>query len=376
MMRRHVNSLADIPSLTQRHLNRALLARQHLLSRAALPVDRLVEQLAGVNAQDPQQPYITLWSRLQGFQREQLDGALLQRRLVKGMLMRSTLHMVSTRDFLRIRQTVQPALTRAFRSFFKEQAGRLQVDPLLDAARAFASEQPRTLPEIRDHLLTMAPGEEPACLTFLVRTHLPLVQLPPNGTWGKYGTPAWSTPESWLGRPVDTDTSKGKRRLVLRYLRAFGPATEADLTAWAGFSLSEAVAELEPYLVKFRGPNERILLDLPGMPLPDCDVPAPPRFLPVWDNLLLSHKDRTRVLPEEYRSQVILSGGRVQPTFLVDGFVAGLWRWEQTGGRAQLTLEAFSPLPAEAAERLKAEGLSLLRFLAEEAEHYEVVLRG
>lgn len=192
----------DLPVLTEGHLNRALLARNHLLTRASLPVERMVERLAGLNAQDPQQAYLSLWSRLHGFRREDLDQALSSRRLVKAMLMRSTLHIVSARDLLRIREALQPVLTRAFRSFFKTQAERLPLETLLREAGAFAAVEPRTLPEIREHLLRLTPGEEPSALTFLARTHLPMVQLPPGGKWGSYGTPAWIMAETWLGRPL------------------------------------------------------------------------------------------------------------------------------------------------------------------------------
>lgn len=161
---------------------------------------------------------------------------------------------------------------------------------------------------------------------------------------------------------------------MLRYLRAFGPASEADITAWAGCSLAETIEELQPHLVRYRAPDGRTLLDLKGAPIPDPATPAPPRFLPVWDNLLLAHKDRTRVLPEEYRREVILSGGRVQPTFLVDGRVAGLWRLEDGVGRAQLRLEPFGPLPGPAREALRAEGLALLRFLSGKSDGCEVVI--
>lgn len=161
---------ADLPQLTEGHLNRALLARQHLLSRAVLPVERMVEHLAGLNAQDPQQAYVSLWSRLEGFRREDLEQCLSARRLVKAMLMRSTLHIVTARDFLRSREALQPVLSRAFRSFFREQAERLPLESLAQAAAAFASKEPRTLPQIRDHLLGLNPGEEPSCLAFLART--------------------------------------------------------------------------------------------------------------------------------------------------------------------------------------------------------------
>lgn len=299
--------------LTLRQLNRALLVRQYLAARSEMPVEQMVEHLAGLNAQDPQQAYISLWSRLRAFDRAALDGALNQRQVVKAMLMRSTLHIVSGRDYLRLRQALQPVLSRSFRGFFRAEAERLPLGDLVQAARRFASTQARTLPELRDHLLREAPEEDPAALLYLVRTHLPMLQLPPGGAWGAYGTPTWATPEAWLGRPVDQAAARGGQRLVVRYLRAFGPASEADLTAWAGRSLSEAVARLRSRLISCRGPDGRTLLDLPGAPMPDPEAPVPVRFLPVWDNVLLSHKDRSRILPEPYRSRVILSGGRVQP---------------------------------------------------------------
>lgn len=361
-------------TVSLRQLNRATLARQHLLERVRIPVVCMVERLAGLNAQDPYQPYVSLWSRVASFHKGELEQALLDRRLVKATLLRSTLHIVSARDFLMFRPALQPVLERAFRSFFKEEAGRLPLSALVEAARSFTASEPRTFPEIRAYLRALAPEDDPASLSFAARAYLPLVQVPPAGTWGFAGVPRYVSGEAWLGRPVGS-AARGRRRLVLRYLRAFGPASEADLTAWAGMSLKDAVRELHPRLVRLRGPDGQVLLDLPGMPLPDPDTPAPVRFLPPWDNLLLSHRDRGRVLPEEYRQQVIWSGGRVQPTFLVDGFVAGLWRWESAGRRALLVVQPFHPLPQAVVEQLRAEGLALLRFLEETAEELEVVFR-
>lgn len=363
-----------MPSLTLRQLNRALLARQHLIARSDLPVRRMVELLAGLNAQDPQQPYISLWSRLSGFDRRALDAALNQREIVKGMLMRSTLHIVSGRDYVRIRRPLQPVLSRSYRGFFREQSERLPLEQVVEVARGFAFGGPRTLPEFRDHLLRAAPEEDGAGLLYLVRSHLPLLQLPPDGTWGAYGTPTWTLPEHWLGRSVEQFARWGERRLVLRYLRAFGPASESDLTAWAGRSLSEAVAGLQDHLVKYEGPDGRVLLDLPGMPVPAPDTPVPVRFLPVWDNALLSHKDRSRILPEQYRSRAILSGGRVQPSFLVDGFVAGLWRLVPSDQRVQLVLEPFTALSAPVEAELLKEAQALVSFLTGGSRPGEVVL--
>lgn len=335
-------------TLSLRQLNRATLARQHLLERAALPLPKMVELLAGLNAQDRRQPYVSLWSRLQGFRKADLEQALRDRRLVKATLLRSTLHIVTARDFLLMRPALQPVLERALRSFFKEEARRLPLDALVEEARRLTAEAPVTFGE--------------------------MVQLPPAGDWGFTGDPSYFSGEAWLGRPMG-DPADGRRRLVLRYLRAFGPATEADVTAWAGMSLKEALDRLRPRLVEYRGPAGEKLWDLPGMPLPPEDCPAPVRFLPPWDNLLLSHRDRRRVLPEAYRPRVIWSGGRVQPTVLVDGWVAGLWRWEREGGRARLVVESFERLPSWVLDEVEAEGRALLAFLQEDAEHAEVVVR-
>ncbi|HEY8425098.1 MAG TPA: winged helix DNA-binding domain-containing protein [Limnochordales bacterium] len=361
-------------TLSLRQLNRATLARQHLLERAALPLPKMVELLAGLNAQDRRQPYVSLWSRLQGFRKADLEQALRDRRLVKATLLRSTLHIVTARDFLLMRPALQPVLERALRSFFKEEARRLPLDALVEEARRLTAEAPVTFGEMRARLRPLAPDEDPASLSFAARAYLPLVQLPPAGDWGFTGDPSYFSGEAWLGRPMG-DPADGRRRLVLRYLRAFGPATEADVTAWAGMSLKEALDRLRPRLVEYRGPAGEKLWDLPGMPLPPEDCPAPVRFLPPWDNLLLSHRDRRRVLPEAYRPRVIWSGGRVQPTVLVDGWVAGLWRWEREGGRARLVVESFERLPSWVLDEVEAEGRALLAFLQEDAEHAEVVVR-
>ncbi|MEX0762979.1 MAG: winged helix DNA-binding domain-containing protein [Dehalococcoidia bacterium] len=302
---------------------------------------------------------------MEKFHKDHLEAALRERQAVKAPLMRSTLHIVTADDFLSFRPGLQVVLERTLRGFFKDEAGRLLMDVLADAARAFTLETPGTFPEIRTHLSDIFPGEDPVSLSFAARAHLPLVQVPPAGMWRNSGTPTYVSGETWLGRQLAGEP-ESERRLVLSHLRAFGPASEPDITAWAGRSLKNAVNNLKPDLVELQGAGGRILLDLPRMPLPDADTPAPVRFLPRWDNVLLSHRDRSRVLPEQYRSRVILSGGRVQPTILVDGFVAGLWDWEQSRSKALLTIKPFERLSKSHRDELDQEGMSLLRFLADD----------
>jgi hypothetical protein len=325
----------------------------------------MVEALAGLNAQDVHQPYISLWSRMEGFRKAYLEKALEERRLVWATLFRSTLHLVSDPDYLWFRPAVQPVLLRALRAFFRAEVDRLPLEALEEAAREFTRSWPRTFSELRRFLHPLAPQASAPALSFAARALLPLVQVPPAGFWASRRPPAYVSAETWLGEGL-ADPAEGQRHLVLRYLRAFGPATAADLTAFVGMSLRETLRTMGPKLVELDSEDGAIYLDLPDAPLVDEDAPAPVRFLPPWDNLLLAHADRSRVLPEDLRPRVILKGGRVQPTFLVDGFVAGLWRWDVAGSRARLSLVPFCPLEPRVLEELHAQGEALLRFLVDE----------
>ncbi len=360
--------------LSLRELNLAVLARQLLLDRARLPISSAIEQLAGLQAQAPDSPYTGLWTRLADFRREDLMCLLEQREVVRATLMRATLHLVTAKDYLLLRPALQPALTRSFRGFFGEQAKRLDLDRLVEAARAYVAQEPRTFPELRDFLSEVVPDADPQALAYAVRTHLPLVQVPPAGTWGYSGSPAHATAEAWLDGPL-ASPAEGLRHLVLRYLRAFGPATVKDIQAWSGLSrLKDTVEELRPGLRSFRDEGDRELLDVPDGLLPGADAPAPVRFLPEFDNLVLSHADRTRVLPEEYRRRVIRPPGRILATFLVDGFVRGTWRVESARDAVTLVIEPFDRLPVEAHDALQEEGHRLLRFIADGAGTFSVRL--
>lgn len=360
--------------LTLRELNRATLARQLLLERKAMPAVEAVQRLAGLNAQYSLSPYISLWSRLVDFHRDELTQALDERKVTRVTLMRSTLHLVTKQDFLTFQPALQAVLLRAFRGYFREEAGRIDLDRLCAAAASYLAEEARTFPELRAHLESLEPDEDPASLSFAVRARLPLVQLPPAGTWRFTGSPRYILAERLFGQGI-TSPERGCRELLLRYLAAFGPATRRDIEAWSGLTgLRATVRELEPELRTFVDEQGQILLDVPDGPLPDPDAQVLPRFLSDWDNVLLAHADRTRVLPDGYRKAVIQTGGHVLATFLLDGFVAGLWKIERGEKRAVLKLTLFQPLPPSTEAALVEEGEHLLRFVEDEATTFAVEL--
>lgn len=353
--------------LTRRQLNRALLARQLLLQRQKLSVVEAVEQLAGLQAQIPNPPYIGLWTRLEKFQRDDLTRAMEQRQIIRAALMRSTLHLMTTADFLRLRTALQPALVRALSAFFGARGKGLDIEALLNTARPYLTEQPRTTGELRAQLLELLPDRDGDALAYAVRAYLPLVQTPPGGTWGSGSGGAYTTPEAWLGQPISE--SDNFRDLVLRYLAAFGPGSVMDIQAWSGLTrLKDAVAALKPELVVYRDENGTELFDLPNMPLPDEDTPAPVRFVPEYDNLIISHADRNRIIADEYRPRIFLSAARVRPTFLIDGFVRGAWKIEKAKKAATLVIEPFVALTSQDHTALTEEGERLLRFVEDKAE--------
>jgi len=363
-----------VERLTLRALNRATLARQLLIERSPIAVPQAVEQLAGLNAQHSRSPYISLWSRLVGFDREELTQALSQRLVARATLMRSTQHLVSSRDYLSWRPALQETLLRAFRGYFGAEASRIDLARLSAAAYAYLAEQPRTFPELQAFLAILVPGENPASLSFAARAVLPLVQVHPAGTWRFSGSPAYFPGETWFGQPL-APPEEGRCQLVLRYLASFGPATRADFLSWSGMAgLRDVEKEVSQHLQTYTDEMGHELLDIAGAPMPDADTPVPVRLLPDWDNLLLGHADRTRVLPEAYRKQVIQTGGHVRPTFLVDGFVAGIWKIERRGKRAALVLSPFQALTPSAEAALVEEGERLLRFAEDESLAFAVEL--
>ncbi|MCC6458401.1 MAG: AlkZ family DNA glycosylase [Caldilineaceae bacterium] len=357
--------------LTLRELNRATLARQLLLERATLGAPEAVERLVGLQAQQAMPPYVGLWTRLRDFRREELARLIEDRTVVKATLMRSTLHLFTAADYLRFRATLQPVLTNAFDGIFKELKGKFDVEKLVAVARPYIAEAPRTFAEITAMLMDALPGHEPGPLRYGVRTHLPLIQVPVGKGWSYPGNPQFTLAESWLNQPLPTE--EDLRGLILRYLAAFGPARVTDMQTWSGLpKLKEVFETLRPELVTYRDEQGVELFDLSQMPLPAPDLPVPVRFLPEFDNLLLSHSNRTRVVADEFRKKVYLPGLRVSATILVDGFVAGAWKVEKKKGLASLVIQPFGPLTQPDRQALREEGEALAHFVEVDAKGYEV----
>jgi Winged helix DNA-binding domain len=359
--------------LTLRELNRATLARQMLLERQAMSALQAVENLAGLQAQVASPPYVGLWTRLRDFRREELTRLMEERRVVRATLMRATLHLMTAEDYLLLRPPLQPALTRSMNSIAGKRLEGLDVSRLVAASRDFFEEEPRTFADLRPLLSELEPDRDPSALAYAVRTHLPLVQVPSGGAWGYSGKAPFTTAERWLGRPLSG--SEEPRDLILAYLAAFGPATVRDIQTWSGrMQLKQPMEEVRPELRTFRDERGGELFDLPDAPLPSGDIPAPPRFVPDYDNLVLSHSDRRRVISEEHRKKVFLSAARVRATFLIDGFVRGAWKVEESRKTATLRIEPFEPLSTEDRATLQDEGERLVRFLAEPqgAQTFEV----
>jgi hypothetical protein len=357
-----------------RELNRATLERQMLLRRRELPALDAIEHLVGMQAQAPSPPYFGLWTRLKDFRPDELGRLILERRAVRIALMRNTVHLVSARDCLALRPLVQPVLDRTLYSTRANRAHLEGVDTeaLVAAGRALLEERPRTAKELGELLQEQWPERDPASLARAIRHLLPLVQVPPRGVWGKSGPAAHTTAESWLGSPLEPAPSI--EDVVLRYLGAFGPATVKDVQTWSGLTrLGEVVERLRTRLCTFHDERGIELFDLPDAPMPDPDTPAPPRFLPEFDNLILSHADRTRFIAEEYRKALASRNGMVPAAFLVDGFVQGTWKTERSRGRASLEIKPFEPLAKEARDALAEEGEILLRFTGAESSEIRFV---
>jgi hypothetical protein len=336
--------------LTLRELNRALLARQLLLERRKLGVQQAVEKLCAIQAQWPQSPYIALWTRLTGFRKEQLTRALESHKVVKATLFRITLHMTSARDY--------PYYAAAFLPAAREKTPRVtgkQLEKLAQRVRAAAMEATLT----HEQLESM--GADEIGSRWRMRVMAPLLHMPPGGTWSHYGRVQLRAMEAVLGVELPS-REDGAERLVQRYLNAFGPATQQDLQRFGGLRVGDLRAGLERVeLRSFRDERGRVLLDLPGTPLPDGETPAPVRFLPKWDSSLLAYAppERTRILPEEFRTMVIAKNGDVAPTVLVDGFVAATW---DVGAKRDLTITPLRKLTKAERAEIDDEGERLVEF--------------
>jgi hypothetical protein len=354
--------------LTRRQLNRALLTRQMLLARVPMPVRDAVEHLVAMQAQVPMAPYVGLWSRLDPFDPDELSRLITERQAVRMGLLRTTLHLVTEHDALWLWPITRPVLERAWKgSAFSKQVAGVDRAALLSAARRLLDEKPRTLGELRRRLGQRWPAADATALSYAARYLLPIVQVPPRGTWGGAGAATWTTLEAWLQRPPEVEPSL--ELLVHRYLAAFGPASVNDIQAWSWLTrLRPVVDGMRPSLRTFRDDQGRELFDLPEAPRPDPDTPAPPRFLPDFDNLILSHADRFRVISEEDRARVLARAASAR-ALLVDGFVCGSWRTAAEGPTTILTVELFGALAASDRDAVSEEGMRLLAFVAPAAGH-------
>ena len=340
--------------LTLRELNRATLARQLLLERKRLAPTAVVERLVGMQAQGPPAPNVGIWTRTKSFRREALERELARATVVKATMMRQTLHLVTRRDYALIRAAMSGTnLAAAWET--------AQAKLLAPSMRALAEAGPVASAEAlaqleREHGLTGIDARR-AWRAARVRAHV----------LHHHETALWrGRPEGRfvaIEEPEAHDPLEARAEILRRYLAAFGPASRRDIVAWSKMQVPEiqrALDRLEP-LRRFRDEHNRELLDVPRAPLPDPETPAPVRFLPKWDSLLLAFADRTRVLPEEYRKTVIRMNGDVAQTFLVDGFVAGMWRVED----GRVLHEPFAPLARSVQREVETEAGRLEAFIAD-----------
>ena len=357
--------------LTLRELNRATLARQMLLERVDMSIPSVVERLVGMQAQLASAPYVGLWTRLNDFQRDDLAKLIEEHAIVKATMMRATLHLVSAADYLRFRGTVQEVLGRASEGIRQDRGVEINLEEILAVARAYIAEQPRSFAEITAMFEERYPNVDVGALRYTARTHLPLVQMPTQTQWSFPGNPKFTLADVWLGQEIPKQDHK--QELIKRYLAVFGPASVKDVETWSGLQkLKDVIEAMREQLIIYRDERKRELFDLPDMPIPDADTPAPERFLPEFDNILLSHEKRTRILAYEYRKAVYLPGLRVAATILVDGFVQGAWKVETSKGTATLMITPFAALTKQNKKALEAEGERLVRFVASEAKAFEV----
>ncbi|HKX43360.1 MAG TPA: winged helix DNA-binding domain-containing protein [Burkholderiaceae bacterium] len=366
---------ASIPTLSARALNRATLQRQWLLQRRAATIVKALEHLVGLQAQAPNPPYLALWARLAGFSFGALTALIVQRRIVRCALMRSTLHLVSAADLLVLRPVLQPVLERGLRhSAHARHLNGLDLQELAAAAHDRLAHEPVATGELGIWLAQTYRGRDPTALAVAARCQLPLVHVPPAGTWGSHKNAALCPADVWLAgaaarakpAPADHDPLA---QLVCRYLAAFGPASAADIATWCGLTqLKPVLDRLAPTLRRYRSDDGRTLLyDLARTRLPDPDTPAPARLLPGFDNLLLSHADRRRVLADADRARVFGVNGLIKPVVLVDGFVRATWQVEREKDRVVATVEPFVKLSAAQRDEIAAEAESLMQAVEPDA---------
>jgi hypothetical protein len=320
----------------------------------------VAEHLVGLQAQEPRDPYVAFWSRIDGFRPEELEGLLLERKVVRTTLMRGTIHLVTDRDCLALRPALQRVCERLFWSGspFGKRLGDVDVEKVVAAGRALLEEVPRTRAQLRTLLAGLWPDEDADSLANAVGYLVPLVQVPPRGLWSRSGRTTLTTVEAWLGRRPAPESAPDEA--VLRYLAAFGPASVKDIAVWSGLTgVREIVERLRGELLTFRDERGAELLDVADAPLADPDTPAPVRFLPQYDNVFLSHADRSRIGDADDRPRLGFGDGRFFSMVLISGFLRAAWRLED----GAVVVKPARRLSKKDAAAVEAEGRRLAAFL-------------
>jgi Winged helix DNA-binding domain len=337
-----------------------------------MPVDRALEHLVGLQAQEPRVPYYALWSRLEGFDPHELGRMVLERKAVRLTLLRATVHLVTARDALRIRPLVQVVVERNHNGAFGRRMGGADAGELAKAVRELLREEPLGARELGRRLVARGIGEDVEAIGNAARVYVPLVQVPPRGVWGAGGQAKYAPLDEWTGGEAGARASL--QDLVLRYLAAFGPASVLDMQAWSGLTRLKAAFEaLRPRLETFRDEDGREVFDLRDAPRPDPEMPAPVRFLGEYDNALLGFADRRRIIPEDFPWTTVLEEGHFVSNLLVDGMLRGVWRIERDGKRrATLLIRLHGPVAKRERDEVGAEARRLIDFAAADAEVRDV----
>lgn len=346
-------------TLSTRELNRALLARQHLLERSSASLPATLERIGGIQMQSAPAGYLGLWTRMRDLRPTRVTRALERRHVVQATLMRVTIHLVSARDYWPLTAGIRAAR----RAWWLRTAAPAGVDTdLMDEVGSMVRRLLRDGPRPQRALVeAIVAAGHPRALWGGVGLWVDLVRVPPSGTWERPRADLLALATAWLAPTADSE-AEGLSHLVRRYLRGFGPARVADIADWAGLPARTVAAAVDGLAVRrFRDPQGRLLVDLPRAPLPPADTPAPVRFLPPWDATLLVHCRRTQILPERHRPRIFRTTlPRSVGTFLVDGAVAGTWRLDD----GDVQTEPFEPLPRGVARAIADEAGALARFHA------------
>ncbi|HKC20729.1 MAG TPA: winged helix DNA-binding domain-containing protein [Candidatus Dormibacteraeota bacterium] len=354
------------PVLDRRALNRALLARQLLLERKHASAASTIERLVGMQAQAPNLPYVGLWARLTNFQQRELSRLMQTRKAVRTSLMRNTIHLVTAKDGFALKPLFTPFGERGFIHGSPWGRGMKEQDlrDIREVGKEFMGTRPHTIAELARKLAQRFPDRDPLAMAYGVRYLVPLVFTTPRGVWGAAGPVALTTFEAWLGREPGPPITP--EEFVLRYLAAFGPASPADMRAWSGLAMRPVFERLRPRFKTFRDEKGVELFDLPRAPRPGGDSPAPIRLIPDYDNILLAHADRTRIMPSGKHLGMFSSNGVMQGAVLVDGFVRAMW----VPRESTLEISPFvKPLTKTERASIEHEAEGLMQFLVPDKKH-------